>query len=284
MCLKRKARSRRAKLARGSADRGPCAARASRLVRHRRRDAGAESSTTAPRWKTSPSIAPRSSAARSLGLEPVETRAEQRVQARRQRERSRSPRRCRHRPRGEYALLDEHRHELLGKERVPGRMRCASRVAHQRPAPARAAREQRVGVVRAERLEPNRRPPSRDGSRAAPAATGQSTRTGASATAAGRPASRSSSAGSAHWMSSTSTTSGRARGPADRKRAIAHGGLLGGRRRPRQARAAARSWPRRRARSPPRRHVPRSAAAPARRSPRHGSPRARARSGRSPSR
>ena len=119
-----------------------------------------ESSTTAPRWKTSPSIAPRSSAARASGLEPVEAGAEKRVQARRQRERVEVA------LEGadavlqlQHALLDEHRDELLGEQRVAGRGQSRAVRAPPRWRAAEQAVEQRVDLAVAERLEAHRHVP-----------------------------------------------------------------------------------------------------------------------------
>ena len=105
------------------------------------------------------------------------------------------------------ALLDEHRDELLDEERVAGRG-AREPCAYRGLRAAEQALEQRVDLDLAERLEPHRDVPVGTVLESSGRAR-QSDRTGASAIAAGRPASRSSSAGSAQWMSSTTTTSGR---------------------------------------------------------------------------
>ena len=149
----------------------------------------AESSTTAPRWKSSPSTAPRSSAS-VLAVEAVETRAEQCAQARRQR---------------------DARTVLARTMRRAPRRRAGSRRMPRRAAPSRRLRRTRLSssrstsARRAAQAAPSAASPG--GCRAAPAARGRAAGA-APPTLAGRVASRSSRAGSAQWMSSTSTISG----------------------------------------------------------------------------
>ena len=154
------------------------------------------------------------------GLERVEARAEECVEARRQGERVEVAEQARAAViRPEDALVTEHRDELLEEERVPSR-RCREPRAQRRRCTSEHDVEQPFEVLCAEGLQSHRRVPVRthleSSGRASPR-----TMTGAVPSADGRPARRSSNVGSAHWMSSTITTSGRSRAPAARKAAIA---------------------------------------------------------------
>ena len=132
-----------------------------------------EGSTTAPRWKTSPSIEPRSSVARAPGSSRVEARAEERVEARRQGERVEVALKGADAVLEEQgALVHEHRDELLDEERVASRRSREPR-AQRRGCALRAGRRAAVDLVLAERLEPHRDVPVGTRARGAPAGRGR---------------------------------------------------------------------------------------------------------------
>ena len=120
------------------------------------RHAGSESSTTAPRWKTSPSTAPRSSVSRASASSRSRRAPSSAFRLAGSASASRSPFSRQLSPdRTQHALVDEHRHELLGEQRVAGR-RLREPLAHARRRVSEQALEQRVDVAAAERLEPHR--------------------------------------------------------------------------------------------------------------------------------
>ena len=98
--------------------------------------------------------APRERRAR-ITVEAVEPSAEQPVQARRQRERIQVARQRADAARlAQHALVEEHRDQLLGEQRV-SRRRPGKPRAHRRRRVTQQAREDRVDVASAERLQPD---------------------------------------------------------------------------------------------------------------------------------
>ena len=264
----------------GSAPSAP-ARRARRAQPRGRRSA--ESSTTAPRWKSSPSTAPALERVAGACLEPVETCAEQRVQARGQLDRLElavehpAPVLL-----AQHALVEEHRHQLLREQRVAGgnpgepRPHRRRRASDQARRPARPPRRRRAA-----RGAPS--PATRDGSRAAPAAPGSNTGAARLRSSPGGPrAGRAAQARPSGCRRRARPADARpprppgtARSPGQSDRRSPH---------PRRARAAVRPAPQPPARRRGARACRRAANAPRPASGRRGFPPARARSVRSPRR
>ena len=210
-----------------------------RAACRRRRPRPRAARSTAPRWKRRPSTDAALDDRALLGLEPVDARGEQRLDRRRHACRRRgSSRKCASSCSTKSGLPSA---VATTRSRSSGASSCASRA------------DELVRVVVAERLEHDerraRRGAAQDGRTSKRSGRAvQRTKIGAPLDEAATYSTRSSSAGSAQWMSSTTSTSGRVGGerleqPPERPGGLVAASRRRGARRPRRRRAVAAQSP-----------------------------------------